>query len=289
MSAGILLVAAFLIHEARTPRPLVNLHAAFASPMPGLLLLIAFLRLTITSTAYLIPLFLGSVRGFRDLEVGETLLWIAAPQLILCPLAALMLRRSDARLVASIGFIFISIACLMVAYGLTPIWGSYQFLPSALLQAAGQSFALSGVVFFGILHLKPQDALTFGGVLQTARLLGGEIGTAFVTTVARVREQVASNLIGQHVQAGDSDVLNRVRAYGAVTTRAIDPVGAVHRGQLVLASAVRSAATTQSVMDAFVTVGFFTALALLLVVSRSAAPVGPASAIPLFGPGSKQP
>ncbi len=66
----------------------------------------------------------------------------------------------------------------MVAYGLTPVWGSFQFLPSALLQAAGQTFALSGVVFFGILHLKPQDALTFGGVLQTARLLGGEMGTA---------------------------------------------------------------------------------------------------------------
>jgi MFS transporter, DHA2 family, multidrug resistance protein len=177
----------------------------------------------------------------------------------------------------------------MVAYGLTPVWGSFQFLPSALLQAAGQTFALSGVVFFGILHLKPQDALTFGGVLQTARLLGGEIGTAFVTTVARVREQVASNLIGQHVQVGDPSVVDRARAYGAVTTRVIDPVGAVHRGQLVLAGAVRSAATTQSVMDAFVTVGFFTVLALLMVVLRSEAPVGPASPMPLFAKRSPGP
>jgi len=84
-----------------------------------------------------------------------------------------MLRRSDPRLVASIGFIFISIAGLMVAYGLTPIWGSDQFLPSQLLQAVGQSFALSGVLFFAVLHLRPQDALTFGGAVQVARLLGG--------------------------------------------------------------------------------------------------------------------
>ncbi len=116
---------------------------------------------------------------------------------------------------ASIGFIFISVACLMVAYNLTPLWGSYQFLPSSFLQAVGQSFALSGVIFFGILHLRPQDALTFGAVLQTARLMGGEIGTAFVTTLARVRGQVASNLIGQHVQVGDPQVIQRVRAYGA--------------------------------------------------------------------------
>jgi DHA2 family multidrug resistance protein len=280
---------AFFVHEARTARPLLNLRVVFGAPIPGLFLLISLLRLTILSTSYLIPLYLGSVRGYRDLEVGETLVWIAIPQLIFCPLAALMLRRSDARLVTSIGFIFVSIACLMVAYNLTPVWGSYQFLPSQLLQALGQSFALSGVIFFGILHLRPQDALTFGAVLQTARLFGGEIGSAFVTTLARVREQVASNLIGLHIQMGDAQVIQRIRAYGAVTTRAADPPGAADRGALVLGNAVRAAATTQAVMDCFVVVAFLSAIALLFVVYRSAAPEGPASPMPLFRAQGRKP
>jgi MFS transporter, DHA2 family, multidrug resistance protein len=287
--AGALLLIAFLIHEAVTPRPLVNLKVVFGAPMPSQFMLIAFLRLTILSTAYLIPLFLGSVRGFRALEVGDTLIWIAIPQLIVCLLAALMLRRSDPRLVAAIGFIFISVACLMVAYNLTPIWGSDQFLPSQLLQSVGQSFALSGVVFFGILHLRPQDALTFGAVLQTARLMGGEIGSAFVVTLARVREQVASNLIGQHVQLGDARVIQRLRAYGAVTTRVLDPIGAADRGQQVLGNVVRAAATTQSVIDAFIAVGLLTALTLLIIVFRKAAPEGPASAPRLFSPRAPDP
>ena len=280
--AGTLLLAAFFVHEARTPHPLLNLKVIFGSPMPSQFVLIAFLRLTILATAYLIPLYLGSVRGYRAPEVGETLIWVAAPQLILCPLAALMLRRTDARLVASIGFIFVSVACLMVAYNLTPLWGSYQFLPSSFLQAVGQSFALSGVVFFGILHLQPQDALTFGAVLQTARLMGGQIGTAFITTWARVRAQVASDLIGQHVQVGDPEVIQRVRAYGSATTRVVDPVSAFARGELVLSNVVRAAATTQAVIDGFVAVGVLTAVALLLLVLRNAAPEGPASAKPLF-------
>jgi MFS transporter, DHA2 family, multidrug resistance protein len=282
LSAGALVLVAFLFHESRTARPLLNLKVVFGAPMPGLFILIAFLRLTILATAYLIPLFLGSVRGYRALEVGDTLIWIAVPQLIFCPLAALMLRRSDARLVASIGFIFISVACLMVAYNLTPIWGSDQFLPSQLLQAVGQSFALSGVVFFGVLHLKPQDALTFGAVLQTARLMGGEIGTALVSTLARVRAQVASNLIGQHVQLGDARVVERVSVYGAATTRVIDPVGAIGRGQQVLGNVVRAAATTQAVIDGFVVIAALTVVALLFLVLRSAPPAGPASAPPLF-------
>jgi DHA2 family multidrug resistance protein len=280
--SGALLLLAFFLHEARTPRPLLNLKVVFGAPMPSQFVLIAFLRLTILSTVYLIPLYLGSVRGYRDLEVGDTLIWIAIPQLVFCPLAALMLRRSDARLVSSIGFIFISVACLMVAYNLTPIWGTQQFLPSQLLQALGQSFALSGVIFFGILHLKPQDALTFGAVLQTARLMGGEMGTAFVTTLARVREQVASNFIGLHVQAGDPQVLQRIQRYGSATTHVIDPTGAAQRGALVLGNVVRAAATTQSVMDCFVIIALLTAIALLIIVTRSTAPEGPASARPLF-------
>ncbi len=280
--AGGLLLVAFFVHEARTPNPLINLKVLISAPMPSQIVLISFLRLTITATTYLIPLYLGSVRGYRDLEVGEALVWIAIPQLLFCPLAALMLRRSDARLVASIGFIFISVACLMVAYTMTPLWGTTQFLPSALLQALGQSFALSGVIFVGILHLNPKDALTFGAVLQTSRLMGGEIGSAFVTTLARKREQIASNLIGLHVQSGDAQVLHRINDYAAVTTRTIDPLGAVHRGQLVLDNAVRVAATVQGVMDCFVAVGFFTAIALLMIVFRGEAPEGPASPLPFF-------
>jgi DHA2 family multidrug resistance protein len=282
LSAGVLLLIAIFIHSARIPRPLLNLKVIFGAPLPILFVLTAFLRLTITSTAFLIPLYLGSVRGFRALETGDTLIWVALPQLIFCPLAALMLRRSDARLVAAIGFVFISVACLMVAYNLTPLWGSDQFLPSTFLQALGQSFALSGVIFFAVLHLKPQDALTFGVVMQTARLLGGEMGTAFVTTLARVREQVASNLIGQHLQIGDLQVIERASAYGAATTKVIDPVGAIARGELALGNIVRIAANTQAAIDCFVVLGLVTAVALLIVVTRRPAPRSPASPMPLF-------
>jgi DHA2 family multidrug resistance protein len=289
LASGAVLLIAFFVHEARTANPLINVKVAFAAPLPKLLLMIAFLRLTILSTAYLIPLYLGSVRGYRALEVGQTLIWIAAPQLILCPLAGLMLRRSDPRLVASIGFIFISVACLMVGYSLTPIWGSEQFLPSQLLQAVGQSFALSGTIFFAVLHLRPQDALTFGAGIQTARLMGGEIGSAFVVTMARIRGQVASNLIGLHVQGGDPQVLHRLQAYAAATSRAGDPASGALRGANVLGSVVRSMATTQAVIDTFIAVGALTAVVLLLVITHKPAPIGPASALPLFAPRGPKP
>jgi DHA2 family multidrug resistance protein len=279
--AGAVLLIGFFVHEARTDHPFIDLKVAFAPPLPQLLLLVAFLRLTILSTSYLIPQYLQVVRGYRALEVGQTLVWIAAPQLIFCPLAALMLRRTDPRVVSSIGFIFVALACLMLAHGLTPDWSSDQFLPSQLLQAIGQSFALSGILFLAVLHLRPQDALTFGAMVQTARLMGGEIGTAFVVTLTRVRSQVASNLIGLHVQRGDMDVQQRLAAYAAITGRSGPGTGTA-RAVGVLGAVVRSAAATQGVIDCFVAVGALTAVALLLVAAQRRAPLGPASHTPLF-------
>ncbi|HKT71889.1 MAG TPA: MFS transporter [Steroidobacteraceae bacterium] len=282
LASGALLVAGFVLHERATACPALNLRVVFTAPLPRLMLLIAFLRLTILSTAFIIPQFLGPVRGFRAIEIGQTLVWIAAPQLFVCLLGGYLLRRFDARLIASIGFVGVCWACLMVAYTLTPLWGTDQFLPSQLLQAVGQSFALSGIVFFGILHLRPQDALTFGAAVQIARLMGGQLGQAFVTTFVRVRGQVASNLIGLHIQTGDGRTLERIQAYAAATARAGDPQSASARGASVLAGVVRQAALTQGIIDTLVVMAALTAITLILVVTRRAAPLGPASHIPLF-------
>ncbi len=284
LAAGGLLLIAFFVHEWTCPHAAVDLRVVLEPPLPRMLLLISFLRLTILSTALVIPQFLQTVRGFRALEVGDTLLWIAAPQLLICFLAGFTLRRADPRMVAVFGFMCICAACLMISYSLTPVWGSDQFLPSAILQAVGQSFALSGTVFFAVLHLRPQVALSFGAAIQVARLFGGEIGSAFIQTFVRVRGQVASNHLGQHLQIGDADVMRRIQAYGAATARAGDSLSATTRGEAVLNSVVHGAAVTQGIIDAFVVIAAATALTVIFIVTRQAAPAGPASHMPLFAP-----
>ncbi len=200
----------------------------------------------------------------------------------MCFAAGYLLRRIDPRLVASFGFICICCACLMVAHGLTPVWGTDQFLPSSLLQAVGQSFALSATVFFAVLHLRPQDALTFGAATQVARLMGGEVGSAFVVTFIRVRSQIASNLLGLHVQIGDGQVTQRLQTYAAVTAPAGNSASGPARGTAVLGSGVHSMAVTPGIIDAFVVIA--AAVTLIILVTRKAAPPGPASHVSPFAP-----
>jgi hypothetical protein len=114
--------------------------------------------------------------------------------------------------------------------------------------------------------------------------MGGEIGTAFIATFVRKRGQIASNLLGQHLQVGDSAVLQRIQAYASVTARAGDPSNAFTRGATVMNSVVRAASTTQAIIDSFVVVAAATAVVLIIIATRRAAPPHPAGHVPIFAP-----
>jgi DHA2 family multidrug resistance protein len=172
LAGGAVLIAASLLHLRLLPSDWFHLRLGLEWPLPLLLVLVSVLRLTILSTSYLIPQYLILVRGYRTFEVGQALVWIAIPQVITAPLAAIFLRRTDSRLVAGIGLTAVAVACFIVAGTMTAQWGPQQFLATQLLQAFGQSMALSGIVFTSVLHMRPEIQLTFGGLIQTARLMG---------------------------------------------------------------------------------------------------------------------
>jgi len=134
-----------------------------------------------------------------------------------------------------------------------------------------------------VLHLKPELILTFGALIQISRLIGGEVGLAYVSTLARVREQHASNLIGQHLQSGSADVAQRVQVYSATVTR--NGIPDANAGIEILARVVRSLATTQGVIDSFVVVAATAAFGMLILALLDPPPRGPASHKPLFGRG----
>jgi DHA2 family multidrug resistance protein len=115
--------------------------------------------------------------------------------------------------------------------------------------------------------------MTFGVVLQTARLLGGEAGNAFMQTYVRVREQVDSNLLGQHVISGGPGVSERLAAYGnAVAARSDGLAGASERAASLLVQAVRNQANVLSYRDGFTIVSIAVIAMLVLTALLRPAP-----------------
>ena len=192
--SGALLTVAFVVRELITDKPFLNLRVLAKEGLVPIVLLLAGFRFIILSTAYIIPTYLQVVQNYRELQVGAVLLWIALPQLAIVLPLGWLLQRVDARWVLAVGAILVGVASLM-GTGLTHDWATDDFLPSQILQAIGQSFALTAIVVLAVTSLSPADILTAGTLLQVSRLFGGEMGTAFMQTFVRVREQVHSNLM----------------------------------------------------------------------------------------------
>jgi DHA2 family multidrug resistance protein len=263
---GVLLVTAFVVQELTTPRPWINLRYAAGGNIPLLFLMITFFRFAILSTAYLIPQFLTVVQNYRAIEVGGVLLWIALPQFLLAPMVSTLLRFVEPRLLLALGFALIAAACFMAGQ-LTRDWIGDDFLPSQIVQAVGQSLLLTSLVWFFLKHLEPSEVLTFGAVLQTGRLFGAELGSAFVQTFVRVREQVYSNLVGLHVTVGSVATDQRLLDYAhAVNGRSVGPPAASARATGLLAHAVQIQASVLAYIDGFMVIGFAVIGVLLMLL-----------------------
>jgi DHA2 family multidrug resistance protein len=270
--AGSVVTLAFLSRELWTPRPFLNLRRLCGSTILLLMLLLAGFRFIILSTAYIIPTYLQTVQNFRELQVGSVLLWIALPQLALALPLATLLRTVDGRWILALGTTLIGVACWM-GTDLTSQWATVDFLPSQILQAIGQSFALTALLALIIRSINPADALTIGCLLQMSRLFGGEIGTAFMQTFVRIREQIHSNLVGLHVDATMGLTSDRLSEYaGVVASHTADLGQSAGSAAKLLATTVAQQASVLAYIDGFQAAAGGAFLCLLLVALMRRAP-----------------
>jgi DHA2 family multidrug resistance protein len=272
-AGGGLLVIAFIATELTVEHPLIRLRVVAKRNIWVSAVLISIYGFGVTSVAFVLPDYLTRVQGLRDLQIGEVLNWIALPQFVFVPLAALLVRRIDARVLVAVGFALIACASWLNT-GLTHDWAGNDFLPSQLVAAVGLAFGITALIVFGVANITPGDAATIAAVIQIGRLFGNEVGTAFVQTFVRVREQVYSNLTGLHFIAGshrsDTAMATTSALFAARPTGAGDPT---LQGLAGIAGLIRREAYVLAYIDGFWIIAWvMTAGILLLLVLRPPPP-----------------
>lgn len=266
LAMGIIALGLFLLHETTLPAPSVDFSLLIRRNVFFCILLITATRFLVTSSNTLVANYLIQVRGLRPLEVGNALLWVALPQLIIAPTVAWLLNRIDARFAIGVGFT-IATAGFLLATGITSEWAEGDFKVALLLQAVGETLELTAVIYFFAHHIGPTDGITFGAIIQTARLFGGELGTSLLVSFTRKAEQYHSNLIGRHVLEGGPLTDARIQAYaGAVAPYTQGAGGAEARGTGLVAAAVRAQAYTLSILDGFLLASAIGTAAVLVVL-----------------------
>ncbi|MEA2783303.1 MAG: transporter, family, multidrug resistance protein, partial [Rhodospirillaceae bacterium] len=275
LAGGGLLIVAFVVNEALVDQPLIHLPVLAQRNVWVPAVLISIYGFGSMATGYVLPDYLTRVQGLRALQIGDVLNWIALPQIVLVPLVALLLRWIDARLLLALGFALIAIGSWMDT-DLTHDWANDDFLPSQIVGAVGLALAITALITFTIANITPAQAAAIAATIQTARLLGNEVGTAFIQTFVRVREQVHSNFTGQHLSIG-SDIAERmIAAYSNLfSDRPSGVSSATSQGIGTIGSLVQRESYVLAYIDGFWIVAWTLAAALALVLLLRRPPQNP--------------
>ncbi len=250
-------LAVLVWHSLTAQSPLLNVRLlARANLSCGLLMIIAFTFATL-GAFYVLPQFGTQVRGFRELQVGQILSLIAISQIVLCPLAAALLRVLDARVLLVVGLSLATLGSRLATY-LTSDWVRGDFLGPLFVQASSLPFIMVPLLIVSTSTLGPQDATAGATLFNMVRTLAGTLGTAVMGAIVTVRERVHSNTILDHVVAGAPAT---VQAGGAARLKAESTVQAF----------------TMAYADAYGWLGMITlgALAIVLFIRETRVPYPP--------------
>jgi MFS transporter, DHA2 family, multidrug resistance protein len=210
----------------------------------------------------------------RPEQSGVLLLTYGAlPMFVLVPISIYLLRHFDPRTVVVLGFSAFAAANLWGTQ-LTHDWAREDFVGIVLLQSIGQSLTLLPIIIMALSNSDPSRATAFAAYIQIMRLGGAEIGVALMGTWLRVREQIHSNYIGQHVANGDINVVRMLNQLAdQFTAHGIGLAQA--RAVGTLAALVQREANVLAYIDGFWLCFWLAMTALFFVALITRAPPGP--------------
>jgi DHA2 family multidrug resistance protein len=278
---GGLLCAAFVINELLVRRPWAHVNVLFNRNIGLSLVVILLYTLTSLSNSSLVPNFLATVGQLRPEQTGVLLVvYGALPMFVLVPMSIFLLRHLDPRGVLIIGLSAFAAANLLGTQ-LTHDWALRDFVTIAVLQSIGQAFTLLPIIIIALSNSDPTRATAFAAYIQVVRLGGAEIGVALMATWLRVREQIHSNFLGQHLEGGSTDVTRMLRqladsfaSHGAATAPA--------RALGTLSALVQRESNVLAYIDGFWLTFWLAMIALGFLALITRAPPGPFTPAP-FG------
>ncbi len=280
LGGGVLFIG-FLINEALVRQPWAHVNVLFSRNVGLSLVVILLYTLTSLSNSSLVPNFLGNVGLLRPEQSGVLLLTYGAlPMFVLVPISIYLLRHFDARTVLVIGLSAFAAANLWGTQ-LSHDWAREDFIGIVMLQSIGQAFTLLPILILALSNSDPSRATSFAAYIQIMRLGGAEIGVALMGTWLRVREQIHSNYLGQHIENGSFDVTHMLQQLtGNFASHGLGTAAA--RAVGTLSALVAREANTLAYIDGFWLCFWLAMVALFFVALITRAPPGPFTPAP-FG------
>ncbi len=264
LAAVTLISGVFFVRRCLSvPEPLVEIRA-FGSRDFAIGAWFSFiLGMALFGAVYLMPLFLGLVRGHGPLAIGTIMMVTGAAQLLTAPLATLLERRVPAKPLTVVGFGLFAAGLLMNGVA-TPAWDFDELFVPQLLRGVALLLCLLPITRLALGQLPAAQVPQASSLYNLMRNVGGAVGLALTDTIMETRTAGHAAAIIEKLEAGDRATAAFVGLpLERFTGEPLGPLDEMTR-QMV-APLIDSAAATMSFNEAWLVLGGLVAVSLLAV------------------------
>ena len=226
------------------------------------------------SATYLVPVFLGRVRGYSALQIGTTVFVVGITQVLSTVIAARLSQSADPRKVITAGLILFAASLWLASY-VTVDWGFGAWLAPQMLRGFAVMLCIVPSVGMALNGFAQVELRYASGLFNLMRNLGGAIGIAVVNTwladdtriqAARMGETLGE--AGRHAPDLIAQLAARMSQSGG------DPAQALLSAQGLMARVVGRYAVTSAFDEVFRTMAWLFVAALVMVPFCRPAPLG---------------
>jgi len=135
----------------------------------------------IYSSTYLVPVFLGRVRGYDSLQIGTTVFVVGITQVLSTIIAARLSQSTDPRRVITVGLLLFAGSLWLSSY-VTTEWGFAAWLAPQMLRGFAVMLCIVPSVGLALGGFEMAELRYASALFNLMRNLGGAIGIAVVNT-----------------------------------------------------------------------------------------------------------
>jgi MFS transporter, DHA2 family, multidrug resistance protein len=176
----------FFYRVLSASQPIVDIRA-FSDRNFGLGSLFSFvLGIGLYGLTYLYPVYLGRVRGYDALMIGETMFVSGLVMFMTAPIAGRLMTKVDPRVMLIVGFLSFAYGTWWMTY-LTRDWDFWELFWPQVFRGFGLMMAMIPINNISLGTLPPERVKNASGLFNLTRNLGGAVGLAALTTLLNNR------------------------------------------------------------------------------------------------------
>jgi len=181
--AAAVLLAGFVIREARTAEPMLPLRFFRSRQFAAVNVVSFVMSFGVFGSIFLLAQFFQVVQGYTPLEAGiRTLPWTGMPILV-APLAGLALGRIGGRTLLATGMALMAIGLAWIAAVASPTVEYARLIPAFVLAGTGMALFFAPTASLVLAAVRPAEEGQASGANNAIREIGGVFGVAILASV----------------------------------------------------------------------------------------------------------